>query len=177
MGCGPGGSYLYRLLRERRPEVVADLFDEPWHGNRCGIKPCAWVVSFREFSALCSHAEIYPGQYITGRSAQVIVNNIKINADIALIDKPSLIGQLMGGDKAGGAGELRRSPLEGRQHAEGATAERRDRRTAVAVEDDAGLVVLVYLLDDLQVLRVRHGGPPITSTPRAASPPPPEAAP
>ena len=106
MGCGPGGSYLYRLLRERRPEVVADLFDEPWHGNRCGIKSCAWVVSFREFSALCSHAEIYPGQYITGRSAQVIVNNIKINADIVAIDKPALIAHLMGGNKAGGAGEL-----------------------------------------------------------------------
>jgi flavin-dependent dehydrogenase len=29
MGCGPGGSYLYCLLRQREPDVEIDLYDLP----------------------------------------------------------------------------------------------------------------------------------------------------
>jgi len=98
MGCGPGGSYLYRLLRLRKPEVEIDLFDIP-HTTSCGLKPCGWAVSFPQFEVLVRDIELVPDRYVLGRYGRVIIEGVELKANIAVIDKPLLIKQMLEGGK------------------------------------------------------------------------------
>ena len=94
MGCGPGGSYLYCLLKRRKPEVEVELFDVP-HATRCGIQPCGWAVSFPLFHGLLREIALVPDRYVLGRYGQMVIDGIRLRANIAVIDKPLLIKHML----------------------------------------------------------------------------------
>lgn len=96
MGCGPGGSYLYILLRQRRPELEVNLFDIP-HNNPCGIKGCGWVVSYPEFSSLCREVGLNPKEFTLGLHKQAFIQGVKVKASLAVINKPLFIKQMLAG--------------------------------------------------------------------------------
>lgn len=98
MGCGPGGSYLYRLLRQTKPEVEIDLFDIP-HTTDCSIKPCGWAVGFLQFAALCREVGLLPDTCILKRYDRVIIEGMELKANVAVIDKPLLIKWMLDGKR------------------------------------------------------------------------------
>jgi len=95
MGCGSGGSYLYRLLRQRRPDLDITLFDETTT-NSCGIKGCAWGLSRPLFFQLCKEIEFDHEKYLIGAYDFVLVNGRRLKADLVVINKPGLIRDLLG---------------------------------------------------------------------------------
>ena len=94
MGCGPGGAYLYALLRRKMPGVEISLFDKGHH-TVCGIKPCAWAVSRSPFMSLCKEIDIIPP--ILGQYDHVNIGGMRVKADVATIDKPAFIRKLVEG--------------------------------------------------------------------------------
>jgi hypothetical protein len=95
MGCGSGGSYLYRLLRRRMPSLDITLYDRPT-SNPCGIKGCAWGLSRPLFSQLCREIGILPEKYFLGSYDHIIVNGRRLKADLVIINKPALVSDLLG---------------------------------------------------------------------------------
>jgi flavin-dependent dehydrogenase len=96
MGCGPAGAYLYALLRHKKPELEVSTFDMTSH-NACGTKGCAWGVSRPQFAKFSAEAKVEPEKYVLGSYDHVLINQIKLKADVVIIDKPSLIKDLLGG--------------------------------------------------------------------------------
>lgn len=96
MGCGPGGAYLYALLRYKKPELEVTIFDKTPH-TVCGIKGCAWGASWPQFSKLSKEVNIDPDKYVLGRHDHLFINQMKLKADGVIIDKPLLIKDLLGG--------------------------------------------------------------------------------
>jgi flavin-dependent dehydrogenase len=96
MGCGSGGSYLYRLLQKRKPDLKIALFDQPV-ANACGIKGCAWGLSLPLFTQLCADACANPEKYILDKYDHVIINGRHLKADLAIINKPALVKDLLEG--------------------------------------------------------------------------------
>ncbi len=92
-GAGVTGAYLYRLLRRRGYEV--DVFARD-PGTRCGINPCAWGTS-RGFLEQVKGAGLDPEKYILQFSDYVWMDGIRVKADLATFDKPSLIKDLLQG--------------------------------------------------------------------------------
>jgi flavin-dependent dehydrogenase len=101
-GAGMTGAYLYRLLRDRGHEI--DVFDRN-PGTRCGIGPCAWGTS-RGFAELVEAAGLDPGKYFLRHSQYVVMDELKIEADLATFNKPELIKDLLQG------AEVQYSPLD-----------------------------------------------------------------
>ena len=96
MGAGPGGAYLYRLLRECGHEVK--LFDLT-HQTPCGIKPCAWATSHPDaFSDLCYKVGIEP-PFLSKYDGVLMEGKMKAKSTIAMIDKPALLKRLLSGAK------------------------------------------------------------------------------
>jgi flavin-dependent dehydrogenase len=96
MGCGPAGAYLYALLRHNKPELEVTIFDMTAH-NACGTKGCAWGVSWPQFAKFCAEVKIEPEKYVLGSYDHVLINQIKLKANVVIIDKPLLIKDLLGG--------------------------------------------------------------------------------
>jgi flavin-dependent dehydrogenase len=90
MGCGSGGSFLYRLLRQRKPNLEITLYDKA-SSNACGAKGCAWGVARPLLSQLCTEAGIALEKYIIGKYDHVLINGKRLKADLVIIDKPALI--------------------------------------------------------------------------------------
>ena len=98
MGCGPSGSYLYRLLKQRRPEVKADLFNiKP--DTKCGVKSCGWGVNFSIFANLCYEAGLDPNRYVLTLYHKAVVEDMPIKANLAVINKPLFIEHMISGTK------------------------------------------------------------------------------
>ncbi len=77
MGCGSGGSYLYRLLEQRKREVAVGLFDmRP--DTVCGIKSCGWGVSSTALAALCREVAVNACQVVRRPAANQIMAAITI---------------------------------------------------------------------------------------------------
>ena len=95
MGCGPGGAYLYALLRHKKPELEVVTFDKAHH-TVCGTKGCAWGASWPQFTKLSREVSIDPEKYVLGRYDHVLINQIKFKANVVIIDKPLLIKDLLG---------------------------------------------------------------------------------
>lgn len=92
-GAGMTGAYLYRLLINRGYEV--DLFGlNP--GTSCGISPCAWGTS-RDFNKLVRASGLDPGKYILRRFDYVIMDGIRIKAQLKTFHKPELVKDLLEG--------------------------------------------------------------------------------
>jgi len=92
-GAGMTGAYLYRLLSNRGDEI--DIFGRD-PGTKCGITPCAWGTS-RGFGEQMKASGLEPEKYILIRSDYVDMDGIRIKADLATFNKPSLINDLLRG--------------------------------------------------------------------------------
>jgi len=93
IGAGMTGAYLYRLLVNRGHKV--DIFNRD-PGTRCGISPCAWGTS-RGFAGLIEASGLDPGKYLFRNLDYVMIDEIRIPADIATFHKPALIRDLLHG--------------------------------------------------------------------------------
>jgi len=92
-GAGMTGAYLYRLLRNRGHEI--DIFDRD-PGTRCEITPCAWAAS-GGFAELVQAAGVDPGKYLLRPSDYVVIDEVRIKAQVFTFDKPGLIKDLLQG--------------------------------------------------------------------------------
>lgn len=92
-GAGMTGAYLYRLLINQGHEI--DIFGRD-PGTKCGINPCAWGTS-RGFGEQVRASGLDPEKYILQHSDQVVMDGIKIRADLATFNKPRLINDLLRG--------------------------------------------------------------------------------
>lgn len=101
-GAGTTGAFLFRLLRNRG--LKPDVFDLK-HPTRCGLRPCAWGTS-NGFVELVKLAGLDPERYILGRFDHLLMDDVKIRADLMTFDKPMLIRDLLEG------AEVNYSPLD-----------------------------------------------------------------
>ncbi len=87
---------MYALLRHKMPELEVVTFNlNP--NTTCGIKGCAWGASWRQFAKLSSYVDIDAEKYVIGRYDHILINQIKIKANVVIIDKPLLIKDLLDG--------------------------------------------------------------------------------
>lgn len=100
-GAGIAGAYLYRRIRNRGDEIV--VFDLP-PKTKCGIHPCAWGTS-RGFAELARTTGCDPEKYILRRFDYVVIDNVRVPADLFTFDKPTLLGDWLAG------ADIRYSPL------------------------------------------------------------------
>lgn len=92
-GAGMAGAYLYRLLQGRNHTV--SIFDKR-PGTRCGITPCAWGTS-RGFRALVADAGLDPALYILQHFDYILLEGLRLKADLMTFDKQRLIQDLLQG--------------------------------------------------------------------------------
>ncbi len=104
LGAGLVGSYLYRCLCQANFERIT-LFDTPKpFSTSCGISPCAWGTS-GGFEELIEDAGLDPAKYILQKYNEIVLNEIRVTANVMLIDKPKLNADLLNG------AEVLRSPV------------------------------------------------------------------
>ena len=92
-GAGMTGAYLYRLLSRDSDRI--DVYDVA-PSTRCGLSPCAWGTS-RGFTELVADAGLSANNYILHRPGYVLMDDVKIKADLMTFDKPRLIKDLLAG--------------------------------------------------------------------------------
>jgi flavin-dependent dehydrogenase len=92
-GAGVTGSYLYRLLS--RDGNLVSLFEKT-PNTQCGISSCAWGTS-KGFTGLVRRAGLDPSSYILNRSDHVMIDGMKIKAELITFDKPKFIEDLREG--------------------------------------------------------------------------------
>jgi hypothetical protein len=90
-GAGMTGAYLYKLLPEQYHDI--DIFDRN-PGTHCGITPCAWGTS-RGFTELVKSSGLDPTNYILKRTDHVMIDGLRIPADLMTFDKSRLISDLL----------------------------------------------------------------------------------
>lgn len=90
-GAGIVGAYLYRLLLNKGYQV--DLFDEKKR-TKCGLRPCAWGTS-RGFTELVRAAGLDPESYILNRVDYLMMDEVRVQADLKTFDKPRLVKDLL----------------------------------------------------------------------------------
>jgi hypothetical protein len=93
VGAGITGAYLYRLLDKKKDSV--HVFDKS-PGTQCGISPCAWGTS-RGFEELIKSARLDPLRYMLRRFDYVIMDGLRIKADLMTFNKQKLIKDLLKG--------------------------------------------------------------------------------
>ena len=93
MGAGMTGAYLYRLLQGRNHSL--SIFDRR-PGTRCGLTPCAWGTS-RGFQELVTDSGLDPSRYILQRFDYILMEGLRLKADLMTFDKQRLIQDLLQG--------------------------------------------------------------------------------
>lgn len=91
-GNGLSGSYMYRLLT-RAGYTDIDLFDVP-QKTMCEISPCAWGTS-NGFHELVAAAGLNPEKYILEKPGYIMMDEVKVHADLMTFHKPGLICDLL----------------------------------------------------------------------------------
>lgn len=149
-GAGMTGAYLFRLLRNEGFEV--HLYDRE-QGAGCGIKPCAWGTS-ASFVELVEKAGLDAEKYLLRRLDHVLIDNVRITADLITIDKPMLVKDLLGD------AHVRLSPLPIRMYDRVVDATGSSRALLPEIEDDIVMDCLQYLIETSEPLenRIRLGG-------------------
>lgn len=91
------GSYLHRLLKTKG--IAADLYGDEQGHAACGINPCAWgsTSGFRDH---VKAAGLDPEDYVLRDFTIVNFEGVDMEARLLTFDKPRLIRDLRGGDKA-----------------------------------------------------------------------------
>jgi flavin-dependent dehydrogenase len=96
IGAGIAGAYLYRLLHSKGYPI--DLFDKG-ADTACGISPCAWGTS-RGFSDLLAAVGLDASAYVLARPEHLLIDGLRIGADLITFDKGRLIRDLLQGAAA-----------------------------------------------------------------------------
>jgi len=92
-GAGIAGAYLHRLLVGNGHSV--DIYDQQPR-TRCGLTPCAWGVS-RGFADLMKATGLDSHKYVLARPDYVLMDGLRVGADLMTIDKRMLIQDLLQG--------------------------------------------------------------------------------
>jgi flavin-dependent dehydrogenase len=141
-GAGMAGAYLYRLLH--RQGVRCDVYDVA-PATLCGLSPCAWGTS-RDFAELVADAGLTADDYILQRTDHVLIDDVKIKADLMTFDKPRLVKDLLAGAQVTHSG-LNPTAYERVIDATGAA-----RVFLPAIADDIVLQCVQYRLKSSQAL-------------------------
>ncbi len=92
-GAGLTGAYLYRLLKNRGQDP--EIFNQK-PGTKCGISPCAWGTT-RGFTELVAAAGLAPVEYVAQQPDYILMDEIRVSADLMTFEKPKLIRDLLAG--------------------------------------------------------------------------------
>ncbi|HET6421340.1 MAG TPA: hypothetical protein VFG19_14370 [Geobacteraceae bacterium] len=149
-GAGMTGAYLYRLLKNEGREV--HLYDRQQFAG-CGIKPCAWGTS-TQFVGLLNDAGLDAEKYILRRLDHILIDDVRVRADIITFDKPMLIRDLLAD------AEILATPLPIREYDRVVDASGVSRALLPAIRDDFILNCTQYLIETREPLenRIRLGG-------------------
>lgn len=93
-GAGIAGATLAYLLKRR--DIDFYIFDKA-KPYSCGITPCGWGVNYKDFLEICRLLNLNPDNYILRCDTFCSLDGIKVDADVATIDKPRLISDLLTG--------------------------------------------------------------------------------
>jgi flavin-dependent dehydrogenase len=150
VGAGATGAYLFGLLTAKGHSV--DIFDTRME-TRCGISPCAWGTS-RGFTELVKASGLKPEKYILRRFDYVIMDGLRIRADLMTFDKKRLIKDLLKGV------EIQYSRPDAGSYDRIVDATGVSRAYLPAIRDDIILSCIQYRIYTESVLenRIRLGG-------------------
>ncbi len=148
-GAGMTGAYLYRLLKNAGCE--AHLYDRE-SGTGCGLKPCAWGTS-AGFVELVAKAGLDAEAYILRRFGNVVIDDVRIAAELITFDKPRLVRDLIGD------AEVRPAPLPLGSYDRLIDATGVARALLPPIADDVTLECCQYLVETEETLenRIRLG--------------------
>ena len=149
-GTGMTGAYLFRLLKKQ--DCDAHLYDRDLeHG--CGIKPCAWGTS-AGFVELVEKAGLDAEKYILRHLDYVVIDEVRIKADLITFDKPRLLKDLLKG------AEIRLAPVPIHRYDRVIDATGVCRALLPAIKDDIIMECCQYLIETKEPLanRIRLGG-------------------
>ncbi len=148
-GAGMTGAYLYRLLKDAGCE--AHLYDRE-SGTGCGLKPCAWGTS-AGFVELVAKTGLDAAAYILRRLDHVVIDGVRIAADLITFDKPRLVRDLLGD------AVIRPVPLPVQSYDRVIDATGVARALLPSIADDITLGCCQYLVETEEVLenRIRLG--------------------
>lgn len=149
-GAGMTGAYLYRVLKNEGFE--ADLFDLK-RMNRCGLKPCAWGTS-AGFIDLVEQAGLDAEKYILRRLDYVLMDDVRIKAELMIFDKPQLIKDLLKD------AEIHFTPLPLNRYDRVIDATGVSRALLPSIENDIVMECRQYLIETAEPLenRIKLGG-------------------
>ncbi|GAJ07213.1 unnamed protein product, partial [marine sediment metagenome] len=93
-GAGLAGATLAHLLKHKG--IDFEIYDQikPW---KCGVEPCGFGINYRSFLQICELLKLNPFKYVIRRDHFGFIDGIKVRADLATIDKPKLIFDLLEG--------------------------------------------------------------------------------
>ena len=95
IGAGIGGSYLCNFLQKKHPDVQIDMYSI-LNMTKCRTRPCGWLVNYHEFMKLGRELDMNFSQYVLEKFDCMEVQGQRLYADVATIDKPLLIRELLG---------------------------------------------------------------------------------
>ena len=149
-GAGMTGAYLYRVLKNEGFE--ADLFDLK-RISRCGLKPCAWGTS-AGFIKLVNQTGLDAEKYILRRLDYVLMDEVRIRAELMVFDKPRLIKDLLKD------AEIHFTPLSLHRYDRVIDATGVSRALLPPIEDDIVMGCRQYLIETKEPLenRIKLGG-------------------
>jgi hypothetical protein len=150
LGAGLTAAYLYRLLL--RNGLQADIFGKD-PGTVCGISPCAWGTS-RGFADLVKDAGLDASTYALSRPEYVLVDGLRIRADLMTIDKQRLIGDLLAG------AEIKQSEFDAGSYERVIDASGVSRALLPPIDDDFILPCVQFRVRTNEILenRINLGG-------------------
>ena len=149
-GAGMTGAYLYQVLKNEGDE--AELFDLK-RINRCGLKPCAWGTS-AGFIDLVEQAGLDAEKYILQRLDYVLMDDVRIKAELMIFDKLQLIKDLLKD------AEIHFTPLPLNRYDRVIDATGVSRALLPPIEDDIVMGCRQYLIETAEPLenRIKLGG-------------------
>jgi len=98
VGDGVSGGYLYRLLKQKFAEDDIEVFGKK-NGTACLIRSCGWLVNYPLFLKMGEEVNIDFNRYVTGRFSAMLLQDKKIPANVATINKPLLVEELLEGTR------------------------------------------------------------------------------
>lgn len=149
-GAGMTGAYLFRILRNEG--CKADLFDRDQR-TRCGLKPCAWGTS-KGFIDLVERAGLEAEKYVLQRLDYILMDDVRIKADLMIFDKPRLIRDLLNN------AEIHFTPLPVQKYDRVIDATGVSRCLLPSIKDDIVMDCRQYLIETKEPLenRIKLGG-------------------
>jgi flavin-dependent dehydrogenase len=95
-GAGMSGAYLFRRLKDQGHDEVV-LYDKK-KTNPCGSRPCAWGFAPTAETRRLISKVADAAQFEMHHSTQISIDGVKMRSDLLILDKPSLIRELVKGE-------------------------------------------------------------------------------